>query len=117
MSTKNELIKLRNKYFKDSNDLSILQFDTSISTEKSIKIKQEQDEMFKKFQFMKGLSKVIEKSKENQEDEEKKETEFEDFFFCSNCRELFPMEEMGSSELAMQDRICKYCMEERGYGR
>jgi len=48
--------------------------------------------------------------------EEKEETEFEDCFVCQNCREMYPLEEMGTSELAMQDQICVYCMED-GYGR
>ena len=117
MSTKSEIIKLKNKCYKDSNDLSSLQFDPSVSEKKSYEIKEKQNVVFSKYTFYKKLSKAMDTTKEKQqEDEEKNETEFEDFFFCSNCRELFPMDEMGTSELARQDQICKYCMGD-GYGR
>lgn len=112
MSSKSTIIKLKNQYYKNSNDLSALQFDPNISDEQTVKIQKQQDEAFKKYSFMKELSKAYDKTI----DEQKEEKEFDDYFFCSNCRELFSMDEMGNSELAMQDRICKYCMEERGYG-
>ena len=112
MSTKSELIRYKNKCFKDSNDLSVLQFDNNISSEKEIEIKKQQDKAYKKYEFLKGLSKAYDKNKEL----EKESRDYEDCFFCSNCRELYPIEEMGTSELARMDRICKYCMEGRGYG-
>ena len=113
MSTKSEIIKLKNQYYKNSNDLSVLQFEPSVSDEQSVKIKEEQDKAFKKYEFMTKFSKAYDKTKE---DKQKEEKEFDSYFFCSNCRELFSMEEMGTSELARQDRICKYCMGD-GYGR
>ena len=109
MSSKSELIKLRNKYFKSSNDLSSLQFEPNVSEEQSIKIKAEQDKAFKKYQFMKKISKAYDK-------EQQKEAEFEDCFICQNCREMYPLENMGTSELARQDQICEFCMG-NGYGR
>ena len=36
--------------------------------------------------------------------------------YCSNCGEWKEQDDMGSSELAMQDKICKDCMGD-GYGR
>ena len=110
MSSKIELIKLRNKYFKNSNDLSSLQFEPNVSEEQSIKIKAEQDKAFKKYQFMKKISKAYDKELRKEADN------FEDCFVCQNCRETYSIEEMGTSELAMQDQICKYCMSD-GYGR
>lgn len=35
---------------------------------------------------------------------------------CSQCGEEITEENQGESELALQDNICKYCMED-GYGR
>lgn len=35
---------------------------------------------------------------------------------CKNCDCVVPIECMGESELAIQDHICRDCMEE-GYGR
>lgn len=43
-------------------------------------------------------------------------TNEEETFECQNCHEILPIEEMGTSELAMQDQICQHCMED-GYGR
>lgn len=40
----------------------------------------------------------------------------EETFECQNCHEVLPIDEKGSSELALQDGICIYCME-NGYGR
>jgi len=113
MTTKSELLKARSKYFQTSNDLSILQFGTNISTEKSFEIKKQQQEAYDKYDFMRKLNKAYDKSKE----EKQEETDFEDCFICQNCREMYPIEDMGTSELAMQDQICKYCMEEGDYGR
>ena len=113
MTTKSELLKARGKYFQQSKELSTLQFDKNISLKKSFEIQKQQDEAYKKYRFIQGLNKAYDKSKEEQQ----KETEFEDCFICQNCREMYPLEEMGTSELAMQDQICKYCMEEGDYGR
>lgn len=113
---KSEIIKLRNKFFNDSNELSSLQFDPDISEKKSYEIKQKQNVAFAKYTFYKRLSKALDTTKKQPIDEQQKETEFEDCFICQNCREMYPVEEMGTSELAMQDQICKYCMSD-GYGR
>ena len=40
----------------------------------------------------------------------------EETFICGNCGEEYTMDEHGESELALQDNICIYCMED-GYGR
>ena len=40
----------------------------------------------------------------------------EEIFICSNCGEEYSIEEHGTSELALQDNICIYCMNEGGYG-
>ena len=45
---------------------------------------------------------------------------FEDYVqneitMCHNCYEYRTLDEMGHSELALQDNICEYCME-NGYG-
>jgi hypothetical protein len=45
---------------------------------------------------------------------------FEDYVYneityCENCGEYRTLDEMGESELALQDHICEYCME-NGYG-
>lgn len=37
-------------------------------------------------------------------------------FKCENCHETYPLDMMGESELALQDKICKNCMED-GYGK
>lgn len=42
--------------------------------------------------------------------------ENEETFICANCGEEYTMEEHGTSELARQDNICIYCMEDGGYG-
>ena len=36
-------------------------------------------------------------------------------FICNECGEVKPIEDLGSSELAKQDKICKECMSD-GYG-
>ena len=113
MTTKSELLKARGKYFRESKELSTLQFDKKVSLKRSFEIKKQQDDAYKKYQFILGLNKAYDKSKE----EKQEETDFEDCFVCQNCREMYPIEDMGTSELARQDQICKYCMEERGYGR
>lgn len=38
-----------------------------------------------------------------------------DKFECQQCGEIFELDEMGGSELALNDGICKYCMSD-GYG-
>ena len=35
---------------------------------------------------------------------------------CSNCGDYVTKDEMGVSELALNDNICQYCMQD-GYGR
>lgn len=37
-------------------------------------------------------------------------------FYCENCQCYYHEDEKGSSELALQDSICEYCME-NGYGK
>ena len=39
-----------------------------------------------------------------------------EMFYCENCGYWYMTEEKGSSELALQDNICEYCMED-GYGK
>lgn len=38
-----------------------------------------------------------------------------EYFRCNQCEEILPEEELGESELAKTDMICKNCMED-GYG-
>lgn len=45
------------------------------------------------------------------------ELEFVETFTCNNCGELLHISERGNSELALQDNICEYCMEENDYGK
>ena len=40
----------------------------------------------------------------------------DDLTICNNCECVVPIEYMGESELAIQDHICKDCMQE-GYGQ
>jgi hypothetical protein len=42
--------------------------------------------------------------------------ELHDMFVCNQCLEVLPSEEKGTSELALQDGICKECMQ-NGYGK
>lgn len=58
---------------------------------------------------MAELNKKLDKILEKYENEE-------ETFECQNCHEILPEDEKGSSELALQDEICIYCME-NGYGR
>lgn len=37
-------------------------------------------------------------------------------FYCNNCQSWYLEDEKGTSELAIQDNICEYCIED-GYGR
>jgi len=37
-------------------------------------------------------------------------------FYCNNCNSYYLEEEKGESELALQDNICQYCIED-GYGK
>ena len=55
--------------------------------------------------------KKIEEKKRGVKMKEEKETTV-----CSNCGETVSTEDMGTSELAIQDHVCKECMEE-GYGK
>lgn len=113
---KSELIKLKNQLYKDGNDISLIKFDASISDKKNFEIQEQQDLLFRKYHFLCGLSKAMDKNKEKQQEELKEETDFEDCFICQNCREMYPLENMGTSELARQDQICEFCME-NGYGK
>lgn len=36
-------------------------------------------------------------------------------FTCNECGEVKPIEDLGSNELAKEDKICKECMDD-GYG-
>ena len=38
-----------------------------------------------------------------------------EMFYCDNCGCWYMEDEMGTSELALQDGICEYCMQ-NGYG-
>lgn len=40
----------------------------------------------------------------------------EDCEYCNNCQSWYLQDEMSTEELALQDGICEYCMEE-GYGK
>lgn len=40
----------------------------------------------------------------------------DDLTICKNCECVVPIDCMGESELAIQDHVCKDCMEE-GYGK
>ena len=62
---------------------------------------------------------LIEFKSENYSDA--KPAYFEDYVYneitqCQCCGEYRTLDEMGTSELALQDHICEYCMED-GYGR
>lgn len=44
------------------------------------------------------------------------EIELDDYRKCEQCGNMIHQDYMGESELALQDSICKECMEE-GYGK
>ena len=61
---------------------------------------------------LKSMNKKLDEMNSRWIDEEQDDDTFE----CQNCHERYSEDEKGSSELALQDGICTYCMED-GYGR
>lgn len=62
---KRELWNKRNKHFKKSIELNELLSGRTLNTSRSLKLRELQDKEYKKYMFIKGIQKAIDKQKES----------------------------------------------------
>lgn len=59
MNTRSEVLKLKNKYFIKSTNLSTLALNDKLDLHKAKEIRKKQDEAYKKYEFFKKLGKEL----------------------------------------------------------